>query len=169
MTLPRDLLDQAGRLLTHETKKPKQAILRRAISTAYYALFHLLGSEAGKRMAPSEPKNIEFQMQRALEHGTMKRTCQSFAGGTLPLPLQHLVTGTIEPELRMVAKDFVDLQEARHPADYDLIHTFTKQEANDRVEKAKEAFSNWASVRKSPNAALFLVALALPKMYEKRG
>ena len=41
-----DLLKQAARLATLDVKKPKQANLRRAISSAYYAVFHLLVDEA---------------------------------------------------------------------------------------------------------------------------
>ena len=41
-----DLLEQAVRLAKLDVKKPKQANLRRAISSAYYALFHMLVDEA---------------------------------------------------------------------------------------------------------------------------
>ena len=164
MALPRDLLDQAVQLLSHETKKPKQASLRRSVSTAYYALFHLLVSESVRTMAPASPKNIGLQMQRAFDHGTMKRVCKGFSGGTLPDAIQHLQSGPIEPDLRKVARIFVDLQEERHTADYDLVHTFTKQGATDNVAKVKEAFAIWRTINKLPNTTLFLVALALPKM-----
>lgn len=164
MALPKDLLDQAVRLLSQEKKRPKQASLRRSVSTAYYALFHLLVSESVARMAPTSPKNIGLQMQRAFEHSTMKRVCKSFSAGSLPDTIQHLQSGRIEPELRKVAKIFVDLQEERHAADYDLVHTFTKQGATDNIGKATDAFTTWAIIRKFPNATLFLMALAFPKM-----
>jgi uncharacterized protein (UPF0332 family) len=164
MALPKDLLDQAVRLLSHEKKKPKQASLRRAVSTAYYAFFHLLISEATRRMAPTSPKNLGLQMQRAFDHGAMKDVCKSFAGGTLPPFVQHLQAGQIEPDLRKIAKAFVDLQEKRHAADYDLIHTFTKQEATDDVDKVKDAFAVWKTISKLPHSNVFLIALALPKM-----
>ena len=41
-----DLLEQARHLAKRGKKRPRQASLRRAVSTAYYALFHLLISEA---------------------------------------------------------------------------------------------------------------------------
>jgi uncharacterized protein (UPF0332 family) len=167
MALPQDLLDQAVRLLSHEKKRPKQASLRRSVSTAYYALFHLLTSEAVGRMAPSVPNDIGFLMRRAFEHGSMKKICRSFAGGSLPQNIQHFQTGQIEPDLRKVAKIFVALQEARHIADYDLVHTFTKQEATDRVNEAKDAFATWKVIKKLPNTALLLIALALPKMIDR--
>ena len=43
-----DLLAQARSLATSDAKKPKQANLRRAISSAYYALFHFLCEEVTK-------------------------------------------------------------------------------------------------------------------------
>jgi hypothetical protein len=115
-------------------------------------------------MAPTSPRNLDLQMQRVFEHGAMQRACKSFAGGTLPPFVSHLQVGTIEPGLQKVARAFVDLQEKRHAADYDLIHTFTKQEAVDDIEKAKDAFAAWASIRQSPHANLFPVALAMPKV-----
>ena len=42
MSLHGDLLDQASRLAVQEPRRPRQASLRRAVSAAYYALFHLL-------------------------------------------------------------------------------------------------------------------------------
>jgi hypothetical protein len=48
--LAHDLLQQANHLATYEGANPSQASLRRAVSTAYYALFHLL-IEDGRAMA----------------------------------------------------------------------------------------------------------------------
>ncbi len=42
MSLHADLLDQAEQLAHLDPRRRKQANLRRAISSAYYALFHLL-------------------------------------------------------------------------------------------------------------------------------
>jgi hypothetical protein len=42
MGIAEDLLRQADHLATYEGSNPSQASLRRAVSTAYYALFHLL-------------------------------------------------------------------------------------------------------------------------------
>ena len=41
-----DLIDLAGSIAALDKKKPKQAHLRRAVSTAYYAVFHYLVDEA---------------------------------------------------------------------------------------------------------------------------
>jgi hypothetical protein len=41
-----DLLEQAVTLATLDVRKPKQANLRRAVSSVYYAVFHLLVDES---------------------------------------------------------------------------------------------------------------------------
>jgi uncharacterized protein (UPF0332 family) len=46
MAFAEDLLKQAFLLLNKESKNPTQASLRRSVSTAYYALFHLLIHDA---------------------------------------------------------------------------------------------------------------------------
>jgi hypothetical protein len=60
MSLATDLLEQARHLLRRERRRPRQASLRRAISAAYYALFHLLIEEAtgalvGPNCVPGSP------------------------------------------------------------------------------------------------------------------
>lgn len=49
MGLAQDLLEQAKHLASYEGNNPTQASLRRAVSTSYYALFHLLLEDASQR------------------------------------------------------------------------------------------------------------------------
>ncbi len=49
MSLASDLLDQASILADLDPMKPKQASLRRAISAAYYSVFHLLIDDGARR------------------------------------------------------------------------------------------------------------------------
>ncbi len=65
MGLSQDLLDLADHLSRRERRKPRQASLRRAVSTAYYALFHLLIEDAIKRW--SGHKNSRLGLARAFE------------------------------------------------------------------------------------------------------
>ena len=78
MTLPRDLLDQAAHLAARESKRPRQASLRRAVSAAYYALFHLLIAEGAKQLSPPKPEGLRLLTQRAYNHGDMRQVCLSF-------------------------------------------------------------------------------------------
>ncbi len=74
MAYPEDLLEQAMHLAQRERKRPKQASLRRAISTAYYALFHLLISETVKNWKRPEER---FTLARMFEHAAMEKACKN--------------------------------------------------------------------------------------------
>jgi hypothetical protein len=65
MSLHGDLLQQAEHLARLEPRRPRQASLRRAISTAYYALFHLLIHEATLRVGRNPVLRQKFS--RAFE------------------------------------------------------------------------------------------------------
>ena len=69
MTLPRDLLAQARLLAEKEPRRPKQASLRRAVSAAYYALFHLLVDEASRRLVGGSNRTaLRSSLARAFDH-----------------------------------------------------------------------------------------------------
>jgi uncharacterized protein (UPF0332 family) len=63
MSLAIDLLNQAKELSLLDSKKPKQANLRRSVSTAYYALFHLLIDEALMVLSPTVPVGLAHVMR----------------------------------------------------------------------------------------------------------
>jgi uncharacterized protein (UPF0332 family) len=159
-----DLLEQAIHLANREQGRPRQASLRRAISTAYYALFHLLAYESAHLMAPRRPTRLRAQVQRAFDHGHMNRVCKQFAQGSqgaLSEQTQKLVTATIEPEIARVASVFVALQEARHTVDYDVTARFSRLSVLRYIAVVQRAFRNWNRVRGRRNAKVFLAALLL--------
>ena len=90
MSLHGDLLEQAGRLARQEPRKPKQASLRRAVSAAYYALFHLLINEATRLfLSGVQREALRLRLARAFRHSAMKHVSQAFARGQIPRKL-HL-------------------------------------------------------------------------------
>ena len=160
MTLAHDLLDQSDHLSKIDRNKPKQANLRRAVSSAYYALFHLLCDEAANRISPMKPPMLRKQIRRVLDHGKMRQACQAFASsGTLAKPLNLLQSASLSTEIRRVASTFVTLQEARHQADYDLAIDFTRLEVVRLCRVARVAFQDWHKIRKTSEADVFLCAL----------
>jgi uncharacterized protein (UPF0332 family) len=154
-----DLLEQARHLANREHRRPKQASLRRAISTAYYALFHLLLDEA-TRMLSSDP-SLRQLIGRAFLHDEMKQASIAFKSGGLP-PHVHAICGVPVPaELQRVAEVFVELQEARHESDYKLDRTFTRRNAIYFVDRSEQAFQLWESIRTEPIARVYLASLLL--------
>lgn len=69
VALANDLLEQAYHLARKEPKRPRQASLRRAISTSYYALFHLLISEATRNWKQSSQRPALGPIFPTWQHG----------------------------------------------------------------------------------------------------
>ncbi|WP_309722581.1 hypothetical protein [Armatimonas sp.] len=87
MSLAHDLLEQAEHLAKRERGRPKQASLRRAVSTAYYALFHLLLEDAALQAVPGSLASWRPIAGRAINHGDVRKVAAWFASGALPTPL----------------------------------------------------------------------------------
>lgn len=132
-----DLLRQALQLVHQEPRNPKQASLRRAVSTAYYALFHLVISEA---VANWKQVNLRAALGRAFDHSIMKAASNRIQD-TRQFPFAEEDPGIVTA-LRAVAKTFVQLQEKRHTADYDNATFWTRTEALAQVKSAEQAFSS---------------------------
>jgi hypothetical protein len=165
MSLYRDLIEQAQHLATRERGKPKQASLRRAVSAAYYALFHLLANEGTLRFIPNSPERLRAQAHRAFAHGEMKNACEQIAKSSNVL--LALLALPLEAELKIVAEVFVELQQQRHLADYDLSQSFNRIKVLGIVTKANSAISAWGRVRNTPNANVFLAALLLNSRWNR--
>src|SRR5206468_7082199 len=88
---------------------PPEAELRRAISTAYYALFHLLINASTTRGVATV--DLRPYVARNFEHRQMLAVCRKYTNLTVD------PTGQPVPvEVQRVADAFVQLQNARHKA-----------------------------------------------------
>lgn len=114
MSLHGDLIAQARHLCQKEPRRPKQASLRRAVSTAYYGLFHCLVAAAAASFLSHKHRAFRPALMRVFEHRKMAEACQRFR--------------RLKAQPAAMAP-FVGLQQARHEADYDLVRRFTRTEA----------------------------------------
>lgn len=163
MTLWKDLAEQARHLATREPKRPRQASLRRAISAAYYALFHRLTTEASAFLVSggsAERRLLRTTLARAYDHAEMKKVSRAFSSGNPPQAWRPaLGTGPLPPDLRVVAEAFIELQEARHQADYDVGRKYDRDEALELVRRCEEALTALTRCRKAVATEVYLVAL----------
>ena len=161
MSLPQDLLAQARLLATKENRRPKQASLRRSVSASYYALFHLLVGAAVRRfVAGNDRSALRNCLGRAFDHGVMKTVARQFARGGISPRLRPGLNGLpLQDEIVRVAAAFVDLQQHRHEADYDMGRPFTRLEVLNIISDAERAFEDWRAIRRSVQADTFLVGL----------
>lgn len=161
MSLHSELLKQARFLAQKEPKKPTQASLRRSVSASYYALFHFLVDEATKLMLSGHARGpLRDCLSRAFHHAAMKQIAVQFTNNAVsPKLASGFNQQPPQQELMDVASSFVQLQEARHEADYNRALRFTRREALDLADLTDQAFRDWARVRGSLQADTFLTGL----------
>ena len=77
-----------------------QASLRRAVSAAYYALFHLLVDDAVCRMVSVRRYELRDCLRRAFAHANMRMVAQQFAGTSVSQRLRPGLQGqSVQPDL----------------------------------------------------------------------
>jgi uncharacterized protein (UPF0332 family) len=167
MGLAEDMLSQAHHLVSLDPKRPKQVSLRRAISTSYYAVFHLLTAHAALRFIPKRPSGLVARVGRAFSHQEMKKVCQTFNSKPLAEPLLTLVGQFPSDQLRNIASAFIELQEQRLKADYDTGANFSRLETQALLAKAELVFVTWREIESSDEATVFLAALAFGARWSK--
>ena len=124
----RDLIETAHRLTELSPRRPSQANLRRALSTAYYAVFHCLAATVADALMGKGRSDAWHQTYRALEHGSARRACDNIqAMAEFPSGIQSF------------AETFSDLQHARHRADYALDGRYDKPGVFAQIEAAEAA------------------------------
>lgn len=108
---PHDLIEAAIGLSHMNGRRPKQAHLLRAVSTAYYAMFHVLARCCADMMiggpSAARSKPAWCQVYRSLEHKPARDACG-----------HPRITG-FPVEIQDFANVFKSMQEKRHKADYD--------------------------------------------------
>jgi uncharacterized protein (UPF0332 family) len=153
-----ELLALAKELVNRNPGAPVADDLRRAVSTAYYALFHLLVHEATSRLITVAA--LRPRVARSFDHNIMKRVCQDYAK-LVPNAAGQLVQGgeIVPVEIQNIATRFLELQQARHEADYSTAAVITQAQAQTDVTHGEQSFSNWAAVQTDPAADVFLAEL----------
>jgi hypothetical protein len=157
------LLQQARELALRDPGKPRQVNLRRAVSSAYYAMFHAFIDQACRMMLGTRhtERSFRYVLGRAFTHGTMKQTCAAFASGTLKAAVAKGLPATfsIPAEIKDPAKTFVDVQEQRHMAEYDRTERFRRSDVLTLVAQVDAALQTFLSLAPSIEKKFFLACL----------
>jgi hypothetical protein len=159
MAFPDDLLELAQDLANLHREIPHQASLRRAVSTAYYTLFHLLISEATANWARPE---LRATLGRCFDHGPMKTASEAKVSQINTLLMRNPPDGegkTVALHLRTVANTFVQAQQRRYDADYNLGREWTRVEVDTQIASVTVAFKAWKVIRDEATAQAYLVSL----------
>jgi hypothetical protein len=159
---PDHLLDQAdGLIAPPRSGAPRQVNLRRAISNAYYSVFHAIAAEAADifigRMQRQSP--MYELVYRSIDHKSLRKLSEDVKKPTMPERYSKYVpTGGLGPDLVAVATAIAELQEKRHRADYDPLFRVQMSDALLAVETSRTALARFRRANRN-NRKVFLSLL----------
>jgi hypothetical protein len=139
MAFADDLLQLAREIANLRPEVPHQASLRRAISTAYYAIFHLLISEAPANWGRPELRTL---LGRCFDHGPMKTASETKVRQINRAFKENAPEGaerTVALHLRRVTIAFIQAQQLRNDADYNMAKERTPEEVDRQIDSVNEA------------------------------
>ncbi len=143
LTMVSRLLDAADTLMKEGRRST--AFRRRAVSTAYYAVFHAISKLCADSLLPSAKRDADEYVRtyRALDHGPMKNAFEQD-------PLKEHKT------LRKVGLEFVELYDARQRADYfpPVVGVFSPKEAQELIERARHTVAELETLNESDRLTL---------------
>ena len=133
MDLVDDPFEHAARLAVDgNDSSTAQIDFRRAVSAAYYAVFHLLTMTAAESWAVGRERH---RFARLFEHGKLRSAFLA-----LPTKLKERLESSASPDdqktadtLGAVAKEFVALQQDRNSADYDNSRVWSYTEVEEVI------------------------------------
>ena len=134
---------------------------RRAVSSAYYALFHAVTLASAGLLASSDPR---LEITRAFNHRDLKTVATWVGGGTPPEAVATAVEALRGDErVRQVAASLEQLIANREDADYNHSAAFSRGDAIGSIKDATEAVQIVESPEfsASPAGRLFLGLVAL--------
>jgi uncharacterized protein (UPF0332 family) len=154
-TFAEDLLEVADLLLERpkgKTGKLPQARIRRSISSAYYALFHFLLDEVGKKVVGTDGGLSQRRriLARTIAHRAAKTALEKIRGASIDSAVADFFNSRIAgapwpapPFARNFANAFIDAQAKRHEADYDLNQSPGQADARLMISRARRAIADW--------------------------
>ncbi len=157
---PHDLLKHAESIALSDPADLTQSILRRAVSTAYYAIFHLLTESGGAKL--STHAAVRQTLARKFDHGRMVKASDSVIKEALKEPLKSLI-GSIPAELAIVASTFKEMQSHRHKADYDTRSSsnFTLLQTIQIAQQVRTAFEEWDKIKDTVAGEAYVLSMLI--------
>ncbi len=162
---PDHLFEQAERLIVPPPAgPPRQVDVRRAMSSAYYAVFHaLLTAAADEFVGKTKHATPEYALvYRSINHGWLRQVCDGLKGSQPQKRFaQYAPTGGFGENLQALSLAVIDLQEKRHSADYDPAIRVKTADALLAIRTGRTALSRFNRVS-ALRRRRFLALLAFP-------
>jgi hypothetical protein len=154
-----ELLELAQDIAGLHPDQTHQSSLRRAVSTAYYALFHLLISDATANWSRPESRGA---LARVFDHGPMKQAADKKVSELNSYFKERPPDGperTVAYHLYNLADVFAQAQYHRNEADYNTARRWELTEVLIHIDGIADAFKSWRIIRDEPVAQAYLVSM----------
>lgn len=137
---PDSLLRHARRIVG-VLPEPEETEYRRAVSAAYFALFHAVTLRAVELLVPGDAIRQRYERVRDFEHSALRSVAQwaSDAGTPSRSMASDAALARREARVRLVARALLRLNDERRHADYDHLAQFSRSRANRAIDIATEA------------------------------
>lgn len=143
-----DLLEDARHLAAKGEDEDRASCRRRAISTAYYSVFHLLVEDF---VAAWPYEGQRSRLARMFDHRKMRDAAFEPQDRKNPTPA--------ETAIEAVKTAFRELQAGRHRADYDLSWNIVSTDVAGALTLAADALAQWRTVRNEETARQYLLSM----------
>ena len=159
------LFEQADKLISPSPAgRPRQVDLRRAISSAYYGVFHsCLAAAADEFVGAAQRATSRYVLvYRSIDHKALRDICdeakkQTPSGKYVP----YFPGGGFDPNIQAFSTATIELQQKRHGADYNPQPLFRTSDALLAVSTARSAVQRFRAAN-DEHRRMFLTLLVCP-------
>jgi len=163
---PEHLFEQADKLITPQTGRPRQVDIRRAISAAYYAIFHATVTAAADQFVglTNRDESRYGLLYRSVDHKWLRELCKEVQKTTLSSNFRpYAPPGGFGVDIAEFAAAVVALQIKRHTADYDVMVRMNRSDAVLAIAEARAALGRFDRASQQLRVAFLSLLLFSPR------
>ena len=163
---PDHLFEQAEELISPRAGRPRQVDVRRAISAAYYAIFHATITAATDQFigVTNRDESRYGLVYRSVDHRWLRELCTEVQKQTLTSKFKpYAPFGGFGANIAAFAAAVVELQVKRHAADYDVMTRINRSDAVLAIAGARAALSQFDKASQQERLAFLSLLLFAPR------
>jgi uncharacterized protein (UPF0332 family) len=148
--------------------RPRQADIRRAISAAYYGVFHAVIAKAVDQFvgAINRDKAHYGLAYRSVSHSRLREVCNAIQKPTPPGKYRpYAPIAGFGPDVIALADAIEALQEKRHSADYDIMIRMNRSDAAVAIATVRAALARLDKTPQQEQLAFLGLLLFSPRCY----
>ena len=167
---PDHLFEQAEELISPRAGRPRQVDVRRAISAAYYAIFHAIITAATDQFVgvTNRDESRYGLVYRSVDHRWLRELCTEVQKQTLTSKFKpYAPFGGFGANIAAFAAAVVELQVKRHAADYaadyDVMTRINRSDAAPAIAGARAALGQFDKASQQDRLAFLSLLLFAPR------